>query len=154
MDVFYTYTYGKNGHTVKVQDRVAEAATALGYRELSIYCDVAEKNIIEQCDLDVQMDGSFSAFSNDAVLLMQYPCGAGYRYDKAIMDHARMYGGAKVIIYNHPHALEGGVSPEQEQELFDQADIVIEPCRIAGLDEFLYTQKEIIDALLAATYTE
>lgn len=154
MNIFYTYTYGKDGKTIDIQDRIAKAANSLGYREISIYCDADEKNSIEQIDLDVQMDGSFSSFANNAILIMQYPSGAGYRYDMAIIEHAKRYGGTNLIIYNHPHKQDESITTEDEQRLLEQADLVVEPYGLEGFDELILTQKELIDAVLASTYHE
>lgn len=152
MNIYYTKTYFKEGDTPKEQERISKTACSLGYREIPIYCDRSETDSIEQCDLNVQMDGCFAPFSNNGVLLMQYPCGGGVRYDRAIIDHARLYAGALVVIYKHRSVAGSEISPEEEQELMDMADLVVEPYQMKGFDEELLTRKEIIDALLAVTY--
>lgn len=155
MNIFYTSSYGNKGVPVKIHQRISAAAKSLGFRELPIYISNSEDNDIEQVDLDVQMDGSFSAFTNDAVLIMQYPSGGGFRHDKAIMDHARLYHGAVVVIYNHNSNSENEeLLTSDEKALFESADLVVDAYRLDGFDEELFTKKELIDALLAATYAE
>lgn len=155
MNIFYAKAYGISKRYERLQQRIFDAAEGLGYRELPIYC--SDMNTIEECDLNVQMHGSFSSFCNDAVLILQYPSGAGFRTDKKLVDIARTYHGANIIVlkYGYSYA-EGETAPDEKEEaaLLEKADLVVDSYHIPGMNDAMLAQKELIDAILAATYVE
>lgn len=155
MNIFYIRAYGVPQKYKVKQNRIFKAVEGLGYRELPVYC--SKEKDLEEFDLNCRLHGSFSSFCNEAVLIMQYPSGAGFRTDRKILDMVRMYHGASLIIMKYGceyEMIDDNSNKKDETDFLENADLVVEPYSLNGFDDELMAQKEVIDAVLAVTYKE
>lgn len=128
MNVHITKTYNIGGKTGIMQDSIANAGTALGWKEMSLFRFPDQYDSDEQ--LHVRMDGIIAALCLGDIVIFQYPSGISARYDRFLLEHIRRYAGVKLVICVQDIASDrenSNYKIEDEIFLLNQADLLVLP---------------------------
>lgn len=128
-----TYITRINGWSLRdnfhyMQHMAAEAAHQLGCREMGIYRYYADGESKES--LSSRLDGIIAGVNRGDLIICQFPTGNGMRFENALVDRVKTYGGRIAIFI---HVLEALAEENKRQLLggnigiYNKAEVLIVP---------------------------
>lgn len=133
MNIHITNIYGQSftSTALKAQNRVADVARTLGYKELGIYS--YDMNSDTQETLYSRIDGVIASVGYGDVVIFQYPAWNGTRFDEVFMHRLDHYKGLRKIFFVHdvPSLMfeNNRYLLGRQIELMNQAEVVILPSK-------------------------
>lgn len=131
MNVHITNLYGQSfkSTALKAQNRTADIAKKLGYKELGIYSYDVNSDSPEM--LRSRLDGIIASVGWNDVVIFQYPTWNGMKFDRAFITRLKNYTGLKVIFFIHDVLSLMFDSNRcylgEHIDFFNQADLLILP---------------------------
>ena len=108
------------------QHLTADAAHQLGFREMGIYRYQWPQESKE--NLSSRLDGIIAGINRGDPVIFQLPTGNGLKFDAALADRIRAYGGRLgFLIHEVEPLLRGGASLRETANLYNQAEVLIVP---------------------------
>lgn len=101
LNIHITNIYGQSftSTALKAQNRVAEVARTMGYKELGIYSYDMNSDSPEM--LHSRIDGIFASVGYGDIVIFQYPAWNGTGFDEIFVRRLKNYKGLKLIFFVH-----------------------------------------------------
>lgn len=131
MNIHITNIYGQSftSTALKAQNKVADVARTLGYKELGIY--YYDMNSDSQEMLGSRIDGIIASVGYGDTVIFQYPTWNGTRFDEVFIHRLNHYKGLRKIFFVHdvPSLMfeNNRYLLGRQIELINQAEVVILP---------------------------
>lgn len=131
MNIHITNIYGQSytSTALKAQNRVADVARTLGYKELGIY--YYDMNSDSQEMLYSRIDGIIASVGYGDIVIFQYPAWNGIRFDEVFVHRLNHYKGLRKIFFVHdvPSLMfeNNRYLLGRQIDLMNQAEVVILP---------------------------
>lgn len=131
LNIHITNIYGQSytSTALKAQNRVADVARTLGYKELGIY--YYDMNSDSQETLYSRIDGIIASVGYGDIVIFQYPAWNGIRFDEFFVRRLKQYKELKMVFFVHdvPSLMfeNNRYLLGKQIELMNQAEVVILP---------------------------
>lgn len=130
MNVYITKINGRSLRDILLymQHMTAEIAHQLGCREMGIYCYNADAESV--ASRNSRFDGMIAGVNRGDIVICQFPTGNGLRFERALVNHIKAYGGRIAIFVQELEALAHGNKHSELREtieLYNQAEVLIVP---------------------------
>ena len=101
LNIHITNIYGQSftSTALKAQNRVAEVARTMGYKELGIYSYDMNSDSPEM--LHSRIDGIIASVGYGDIVIFQYPAWNGTGFDEIFVRRLKNYKGLKLIFFVH-----------------------------------------------------
>ena len=128
MNVYITRINGANIRETAqyVQEQTVKIAHQLGYKEMGIYHYNADAESAES--RVARFDGIIAGIRRGDIIVCQFPTWNGLKFERALVNHIKAYGGQVVIFVHDVVALmfEGNQYLLSEiVDLYNQAEVLI-----------------------------